>query len=671
MKTIHPSIIAILIISLSINTGIVLGQYPEHMPSAEFSLGTDKQNYEYNDTITVSGNVDRKIAPAKDLNVEIRDLYDNIYKNDTISVDSDGNYKYQFKISDLNAMTGTYIVRVWNSYYNLDLKNSFHFTNQHSIPAPNDLRDGNLLVMVTTGTSFTVGGYVPILGHTEPNSIVEIVLQDPNNVTKGTLTTTSDKNGDFSLDLLRIPENSEAGTWTVDVKSGVYHNELHIVVGPDKQIYANPGPPPVLHVTENSQSNRYAANDTITIFGQIDQVLLDEDNYKAQIEIYNPNNVLYKSDQINVNKNGTYSYSFQINGILGISGWYSGKIIPTQAESVGIGFNYESAPYHLTIENTIFPITYKIDDGKINSIDVNPHENSLTIHTNHMRWLTLELPRNLLDAKDEKNNDIPFLVFTNYTATNFQEINSDKNTRTLTLEVPPIIEQYNILERENAGIKIVGTILAPQVNHDIIPYHIIPPISQQKSGIQIKEIDCADGFQLVVKSDGKTPACVTSDIVGTLILRGWASVNDLPSNLVCNQDCRNMVEKAGYVCNTEGDIFSCYMQNSADVSKVTIPNGASNQQSSTPNYIPSKIIVVLGKNSTVQWYNQDDVSSSVTSDLKKFDSTSIMPNHSWTFVFDRPGIYWYHSEPHPWMHAEVIVLPDESIPIMPDGPIHP
>jgi len=48
-----------------------------------------------------------------------------------------------------------------------------------------------------------------------------------------------------------------------------------------------------------------------------------------------------------------------------------------------------------------------------------------------------------------------------------------------------------------------------------------------------------------------------------------------------------------------------------------------------------------------------------------------MPNHSWTFVFDRPGIYWYHSEPHPWMHAEIIVLPGESMTVMPEGPIHP
>ncbi len=568
-------------------------------------------------------------------------------------------------------MTGTYLVRVWNSYYNLDLQNSFHFTSASSFPASNDLGDGNLLVMATTGTRFTVGGYIPILGHTEPNSIVEIILQDPNNVTKETLTTASDKYGDFSLDLLKIPENTMPGNWTVDGKSRTYHNELHIVVDPEKEIYANPGPPPVLHMTENSQSNRYAGNDTITIFGQIDKVLLDHNQYKAQIEIYNPNNVLYKSDQINVNQNGTYSYSFKISGILGISGWYSGKIIPTPTEYVGIGFNYEATPYNITIVNTTFPITYKIDGGKINSIDVNPHENSMIIYTNQVRWLTLDLPRNLLDAKDDKNRDAQFLVFTNYTTTNFQEISSGKNTRTLTLEVPPITKQYNILERENAGIKIVGTILAPQVNHDIIPYHMASPISQQKSGIPIKEIDCVDGLQLVVESDGKTPGCVTPETLGKLILRGWASINNLPLNLVCNLDCKNLVEKVGYVCNAEGKIFSCYMQDSKDVAKVTIPKGASNQQSSMLNYIPNKITIVLGTNNTVQWYNQDDIPSSVTSDLKKFVSTSIISKHSWTYVFDRPGIYWYHSEPHPWMHAEVIVLPDESIPVIPEGPIHP
>ena len=91
MKNLHFSIIVILVISLSICTGIVFGQYPEHMPSAEFSLGTDKQDYGSNDTITVSGNVDRQTAPAKDLNVEIHDLYDNIYKNDTVTIDSEVN----------------------------------------------------------------------------------------------------------------------------------------------------------------------------------------------------------------------------------------------------------------------------------------------------------------------------------------------------------------------------------------------------------------------------------------------------------------------------------------------------------------------------------------------------------------------------------------------------
>ncbi|HEX5358870.1 MAG TPA: hypothetical protein VFW99_03030 [Candidatus Nitrosotalea sp.] len=429
--------------------------------------------------------------------------------------------------------------------------------------------------------------------------------------------------------------------------------------------------PPEIHMTIGLDSNRYATNDTITVSGHVDQILLNQNHNKIQIEVYNPNNILYRSDQVIVDKNGTYSYPFKINGLLGISGWYNVKVTPISTENIGVGFTYKSSPYSLTVGNKTFSFVYKIDYGKINAITVNPHEKSLTLFVNQVRSLTLKLPRELIDSKDDKNNDIPFLVFTNYTKTEFEDtISSD--TRTLSIDIPPMQEGNNILLRENAAIKIIGTILTPQVNLDSIPYTVPSPFLQLREGIPIKDIECLDGFELIVKSDGKTPACVRHDTVGTLILRGWASVNGLSSNLVCNnQDCRNMVEKAGYVCNAEGSIFSCYVQNSADVAKVTIPNGASNSQSSTSNYVPSKIIVVLGKNSTVQWYNQDNVPSSVTSDLKKFDSTFIMPNHSWTFVFDRPGIYWYHSESHPWMHAEVIVLPGESVPVIPEGPIHP
>ena len=411
--------------------------------------------------------------------------------------------------------------------------------------------------------------------------------------------------------------------------------------------------PPELHMTIGPDNNRYATNDTITVSGHVDQILLNQNHNKIQIEVYNPNNILFKSDQVVVDKNGTYSYQFKISGLLGVSGEYNVNVIPIPAENIGIGFTYESSPYSLTVENKTFSFVYKIDGGKINSITVNPHEKSLTLYLSQVRSLTLKLPRELIDSKDDKNNDIPFLVFTNHTKTEFQDTVSPY-TRTLSIDIPPMQEGNNILLRENAAIKIIGTILTPQVNFDSIPYAISSPFSQLRAGIPIKDIECLDGFELIVKLDGKTPACVKLDSVEPLIVRGWTFTNDLPLDIVCtNVYCNNMLEKAGYTCDNN----SCYLSNSANIAKVIIPNGVSNPQASQNNYMPSKIVVVLGINSTVHWYNQDNAVSSVTSNWKKFDSGLIKPNDSWTYVFDRPGVYGYHGEPSPWMRGEVIVLP--------------
>lgn len=70
--------------------------------------------------------------------------------------------------------------------------------------------------------------------------------------------------------------------------------------------YLSTGPPPDSHMTISSDEHGYAANDTITILGHVDQVLVGQDNRTMQIAVYNPNNSLYKSDQINIDKNDTY-----------------------------------------------------------------------------------------------------------------------------------------------------------------------------------------------------------------------------------------------------------------------------------------------------------------------------------------------------------------------------
>jgi plastocyanin len=98
-------------------------------------------------------------------------------------------------------------------------------------------------------------------------------------------------------------------------------------------------------------------------------------------------------------------------------------------------------------------------------------------------------------------------------------------------------------------------------------------------------------------------------------------------------------------------------------SVVVIPEGSS-MPDLKRNFEPQTMVV--GLNNTVVWINQDVVAHSVISndgyvdDLgNQFDSMSeglIIPGQSFQFTFTRPGIYEYHSEPHPWMHGKVVVI---------------
>ena len=74
-------------------------------------------------------------------------------------------------------------------------------------------------------------------------------------------------------------------------------------------------------------------------------------------------------------------------------------------------------------------------------------------------------------------------------------------------------------------------------------------------------------------------------------------------------------------------------------------------------YSPEVITVVLGKNATVTWVNNDIAPHTVTSDAPgEFDSRAINSRASWSYTFTTPGTFAYHCSYHPWMHGIVIVV---------------
>jgi len=96
---------------------------------------------------------------------------------------------------------------------------------------------------------------------------------------------------------------------------------------------------------------------------------------------------------------------------------------------------------------------------------------------------------------------------------------------------------------------------------------------------------------------------------------------------------------------------------------VTIPSGASSPPSGyTPGqkdqygFSPTTVTVVIGKNNTLYFINNDAGVHTATSDTAgAFDTGNIQPGSTAQVTLTTPGTYTYHCIYHAWMQATVIV----------------
>jgi len=98
----------------------------------------------------------------------------------------------------------------------------------------------------------------------------------------------------------------------------------------------------------------------------------------------------------------------------------------------------------------------------------------------------------------------------------------------------------------------------------------------------------------------------------------------------------------------------------APESDVVIPMSASRPGCDENNwcYTPPEITVSAGK--TVTWLNDDSGLHTVTSGYYDaadgmFDSGHIDPEKTFSYTFEKPGIFHYFCNLHPWMEGTVIV----------------
>jgi hypothetical protein len=211
----------------------------------------------------------------------------------------------------------------------------------------------------------------------------------------------------------------------------------------------------------------YARGDTITVHGSVKYVT---GNIPLTVTIMSPDTNLVYITQVLVSHDGTFAFPVKVEGPLWrmfgtytISVQYGFKHISSQAT---FEFEEQSEPImntfnvkdHTSGQN--FDLNYTITGGTVKDISIEPRDLSLIVKVESTAngVIKLQIPRLLIDAKMQSNQDEPFLVLIDDDEIKSSvEEPSDFNYRVL--KIP--------FSKGDSEIDIIGTTIIPEFS-DIV-----------------------------------------------------------------------------------------------------------------------------------------------------------------------------------------------------------
>lgn len=203
----------------------------------------------------------------------------------------------------------------------------------------------------------------------------------------------------------------------------------------------------------------YEEGDTIVVSGNVKAIILDE---PVTLRILYESTIIDIA-QLQVAQDGSYSHtikaegqSWNRDGEYRISCFYGGTTVETTIEF----FSKQSVVETTNIFEVdagsygTFDIDYTIRGGTVKNMLIDSEIFALIviIDSESDGSITLELPRNSIDAKKSDNTDDAFLVFIDGAEVRPEETSTTQTSRTLKIE----------FEEGDSDIEIIGTFVVPE-----------------------------------------------------------------------------------------------------------------------------------------------------------------------------------------------------------------
>ena len=209
-----------------------------------------------------------------------------------------------------------------------------------------------------------------------------------------------------------------------------------------------------------TDSNSYEEGDTIVISGNVTAVILDT---PVTLQVFHEGN-LVDIAQITVAQDGKFTHTMLAEGPL----WQKDGTYIIRA-SYGANYMVETNIEYNTklsvIETTdifevdagsygTFDVHYTIREATVKNMIIDPEVFALiaTLETKEDGSITLDLPRESIDAKKSDSTDDSFIILIDGVEVPYKEIATDIDSRTITIE----------FEQGDSDIEIIGTFVVPE-----------------------------------------------------------------------------------------------------------------------------------------------------------------------------------------------------------------
>lgn len=214
-------------------------------------------------------------------------------------------------------------------------------------------------------------------------------------------------------------------------------------------------------ISVETDANSYNEGETIVISGKVSTVIKDT---PVIIQIINEDNTIVEIRQITVAEDGSYSNTVRAVGSL----WSKAGEYTVRASFGGENIAETQFSFSPKTDTPVATDTFEVDAGSYGTFDVEYSIEGgivkdmlidkdtfaliVIIESTDEGSISLEIPREALDAKKQDKTDDTFIIIIDGIEAPYQETVTDSNSRVITIN----------FEQGDSDIEIIGTTIIPE-----------------------------------------------------------------------------------------------------------------------------------------------------------------------------------------------------------------